>query len=821
VITASRSGEERDPSARLGIDRRQFSVGAAAAAIRQLAKDEGIGVSGLAAATIALVAYRYTRQDDLIIEPESGGLALTIDLSRPCTFRALLRRVGADHRADVTGWASAASCTLAVPPVITAPLRRSRAPITGADGTDDGHETAVFLTLADDAQGMSGRIDYRSEAFELETIARLCSHIERLLIGAAAEPERDLATLPMLDDSEYRTIVVEWNDTARPYDTVCIQQAFEAQVARTPAARALLCAGETLTFDDLNRRSNQLARVLRAHGVGPEVLVGVCLVAPVDAVVTLLAVLKAGAAYVPLNPEHPRERLAQVIADSRLALIITTEALRHVCSIEDLSVLCLERLAAATARADGANLACEVTPDHAAYVIYTSGSTGQPKGVLGVHRSVTRAVAAATPFRDGEVCCLNASLSFGSAVLGVFLPLLRGCPTVIVPEEQTRELQQLVGVWESTGVTRIVLVAPQLRQLLALGPEATSRLQHVSTVALSGAAATPDLVAAFFAAFPHARLINAYGSIEMGTMATRLEMTRESPSHGMSVGRAVSNMRVYVLDPNVNPVPIGVPGEIVVGSADLTRGYLNRPGLTAERFLPDRFGTAAGGRVYRTGDLGRFAADGQLEFLGRTDYQVKIRGVRIEPAEIQAALEAHPDVSEAVVVAHAVDGEQRLVAYIVNRQGAAPRSSELRRFISSRVPSYMVPALFVTLERLPLTARGKVDRAALPAPSGTRPELDTPYASPRSEIEGELAGIWSRLLRLDVVGIDDHFLELGGDSLIAARLVSEIERRFGIDLPVTTLLLRPTVALLAEEIRQVCSHENLRTSLHTAESPTA
>jgi amino acid adenylation domain-containing protein len=779
----------------------------------------------LASALLAALVFRYTRQEQIEIEalPLAGDAgparSQPLDLEGFITGRALVRRAqlawATPGRSAAAGAASedrvAREVRLVLPRGLVEALSPARLDPTGATPATPA-SAAVTLTFVDESNALRVELTGDAGARDPAAAARMLEHLRRLAEGVLAQPDAHLAALPMLSDGEYQEIVSAWNATDRPYVVqCCIHEAFEKQVATTPDAPALVSGAVTLLYRELNARANQLAGVLVARGVGPEVLVGIALPDRLEATIALLAILKAGGAYVPLDPTSPRQRLQDIIEDARLTVVVTTSAVAERLPMPLEAALCIDLAAAQIAAQGSGNLPCRATPENAAYVIYTSGSTGKPKGVLGLHRTIVSALTWASTYVSSEsawnkaieparVCCLSAPISFGSAVMGLLLPLLGGAKLVLVPEGEGRDLTQLVDIWARYGVSRLVFVPPHLRQLLAMGPGVTSRLSAVNSVGLSGATLTPDVAHSFFEAFPDARLTNAYSATEVGTMSTMWHMTRDEPLRGMSIGRPIGNTRVYVLDPSFNPVPVWAIGEICVESADMTRGYVSRPGLTADRFIPNPFGAHRSSRLYRTGDLGRFFATGDIEFLGRGDHQVKVRGVRIELGEIEAALAEHPDVSEAVVGTCGDTDETKLAAYIVAASGRRPSVAAMREFLGTRIPDYMIPAYYVTLEKLPLTPRGKIDRFALPPPGTGRPQLDTPYTPPRTPVERRLAEIWQRVLSLDDIGVDDHFLELGGDSLTATRVVGEIKAAFGVELSVASLFSRPTVTQLSHEL---------------------
>jgi amino acid adenylation domain-containing protein len=631
-----------------------------------------------------------------------------------------------------------------------------------------------------------------------------------LLDAIAARPDQPISRLPILTSAERRQVVVDWNQTATPYPRDhCIHTLFEEQARATPDAVALDFAGERLTYRELNLRANRLAHHLRGLGVETESLVGICLERSLELVVALVAVLKAGGAYVPLDPAYPDERLRFMAADCGLAVVITRAGLAPRLDLPGVRRVCLEDDADWVRAPIEEGPGTAVSPDNLAYVIYTSGSTGQPKGALIPHRGVVRLVKETryVALNAGDTLLQFAPISFDASTFEIWGALLNGGRLAIFPPH-IPTLEELGAFILEQQITTLWLTASLFQQMVD-GPLDT--LRQVRQLLAGGDVLPASAARRFLERFPGARLINGYGPTENTTFTCCHVMTQ--PDHAGSavpIGRPISNTRVYLLDPYLEPVPIGVPGELFAGGDGLARGYLSRPDLTAERFVSDPFSTEQGARLYRTGDLARYRADGQIEFLGRMDQQVKIRGFRIELAEVEAALLGHPGVQEAVVVArqHA-DGDKYLVAYLVGlpdapfADAAAPDhdgSRMVREFLRRRLPDFMVPARFVTLDALPLNPNGKVDRRALPEPDAERPAARS-WTAPRTQVETTLAGMWSELLGVGRVGVDDHFFaDLGGHSLRATQVVSRIREAFAVHLELRTIFEAPTVAELAEVI---------------------
>ncbi|HEU4883568.1 MAG TPA: amino acid adenylation domain-containing protein, partial [Longimicrobium sp.] len=646
---------------------------------------------------------------------------------------------------------------------------------------------------------------------EAERVCRIMhTALERLVEALEVDPGRASGSIDVLPEAERRQVVEAWNRTDAEYPADrCIHELFEAQVERTPDATAVAFEGERLTCAELNRRANRLAHHLRSLGVGPDVRVGICVERGPEMVVGFLGVLKAGGAYVPLNPGQPAERLSYMLADSAPAVVLTQQALRD--RVEKTDVPVLEIDADRPEWADQAAtdpVRAGLTPGHLAYVIYTSGSTGRPKGVLGTHRAMVNRLAwgwKTYPYGPGEVVAQKTSIGFVDAVAEIFGPLLAGVPLAIIGDAAAREPERLMDALAAEGCTRIVLVPSLLRAMLEAAPELGARVPALRTWVCSGERLDAELCRAFARAVPDGVLINLYGSSEVAADVTCFDTRALGEDDGaVPIGRPIANTRIYVLDAALRPVPAGVPGEICAGGDGVARGYLDRPGLTAERFVPDPFAARPGARMYRTGDRGRFRQDGTLLYLGRADHQVKLRGMRIELGEVEAVLAAHPAVRLAVVdVRELVPGEPSLAAWIVAENGAAPASAELEGWLRERLPDYMVPGAIVSLEALPLGPTGKLDRRALPAPRSTA----AAWESPRTQVEEVLAGIWAEVLRAERVGAGDHFFALGGHSLLAVRVVSRVRHLLGVEVPLAELFRSPVLSDLARAIENAARTE--------------
>jgi amino acid adenylation domain-containing protein len=668
--------------------------------------------------------------------------------------------------------------------------------------------TDLTLSFRKEADRIAGRIDYAAELFDPETVERFASHLLTIVAGGVADPSSRLADLELLGGGERSRVLVDWNDTDRddvPREAA-LHQLFERQAERTPDAVALRSGDEELTYGELSARANRLAHHLRGLGVGPESRVGIHLPRSADMVVALLGVLKAGGAYVPLDPDYPEARLAFMLEDARPVVLLTRSDLATELPAAGARVVRLDADRAEIDRRTDGTPASGVGPDNPAYVIYTSGSTGRPNGVMVPHRAAVNTIWDALDIygvASGGRVLQFASYSFDASVLETFLAFSRGAALCLASREARLSGPALVEQLRRERITVAVLVPSTLAGM------PVEALPDLATMSLGGESATPSLVATWA---PRCRLLNCFGPTETAMIATHhVCVGGEAGDHREApIGRANANNRMYLLDAALRPVPAGVPGEIFVGGDSLARGYLNRPELSAERFVPSPFGEPDGGRpgerLYRTGDLGRWLPAGEIEFLGRLDHQVKVHGLRIELREIELALASHPAIAEAVVVARAADpdgdgqpGDQVLVAYLVAR-GAAPNVAELRAFLEEKLPAYMVPSFFVPLDALPLNPSGKLDRSALPAPSAARPDTGVELVAPGSPIQQAIAEIWSDLLGISEIGADDNFFDLGGRSLNAMQVMSQISDRFEIDLPLDSFFDHPTLAELAKTV---------------------
>jgi len=655
----------------------------------------------------------------------------------------------------------------------------------------------LFFNIVDRAGALTVECTFNSNLFDRESIRRRLDEFQVLLGGIAADAHRPIAELPILPDYERRRLLVDWNRTQEDFARDdCIHQLFEQQVDRIGDAVAAVfpASGTSLGYDELERRANRLARHLVHRGIRPADHVGLCVERSPDMLVALLAVLKAGAAYVPLDPTTPSNRMATMLEDSGARALLTCSSLEDAVADAGAEVICLDREASVISRQSSERLDLEIDPEAIAYTIYTSGSTGKPKGVQVGHRSVVNLLAtiAREPgFSADDVLLGVSTISFDIAVIDMYLPLCCGARTVVASAEEALDGAVLIDLLEQYGVTFMQATPMTWRLMLAAGWKGRSELLAISTgEALSRELATQLL--------DRSRVVwNMYGPTEttVWVLAEQIE-DREGP---ILVGRPIGNTQIYVLDDAQSPVPIGSIGEMYVGGVGVAHGYLNRPELTNEKFVPDPFDESGRSRLYRTGDLVRYRPDGDIEFLGRIDHQVKLRGFRIELGEIEALLEKHEQIRQAAVtLLGAGDADARLVAYYATSEGEVSRG-ELREHLRRDLPEYMVPTVYVELEAFPLTTSGKVDRKKLPEPETTR-SADEDYVAPETATEQSLAGIWSELLGLDRVGVHDSFFELGGHSLTATRMVLRVRSTFDVELPLREVFETPTIGKLADYI---------------------
>ena len=674
----------------------------------------------------------------------------------------------------------------------------------GAGARTDYPLTILIMPSAE----LAINIVYDLSRFNSDVIARMLEHFRIILEGIATSPSLPLSHLPLLTDAEQEQILVDWNDTQTDYpQESTIHQLFEEQVLRTPDAVAVEYDNKQLTYQELNERTNQLAHYLQKLGVGPEVLVGISMERSLEMVIGVLGILKSGGAYVPLDPDYPQERFSFMLEDSSVGVLLTQERLVASLPESGAQIICLDRDWPLIADNIVENPETEISSDNLAYVIYTSGSTGKPKGVMMSQRSLVNLLwwqLQSTSISIRARTLQFASLSFDVSFQEIFSTWCGGGTLVLVTEEVRRDPESLCSFIAENGVERLFLPFVALQQLAEAagsGQAFPSTLREVITAG-EQLQITPH-IASMFKQLKDCKLHNQYGPTE-SHVVTALTLSGPADEWGAlpPIGRPISNIEIYIVDGHLQPVPVGVPGELYIGGDGLARGYLNRSELSSEKFIANPFSDDPTARLYRTGDVARYLADGNIEFLGRIDHQVKIRGYRIELGEIESVLNEHPGVSESVVVASEDEpGDKRLVAYLVGRESETS-ISELRDFLKEKLPDYMVPSAFVVLERLPLSPNGKVDRRALPAPKQYHLSMKE-FVAPRSAAEEVVAEIWSEVLRVELIGVRDNFFELGGHSLLATQVVSRVRKALQANLSLRSLFLMPTVEGMVNEVERV------------------
>ncbi len=806
--------------------------------LKALSRQEGITLYITLTAAFQTLLHRYTGQDDLVMgtvssnrkRPEVQGLVgyflntlvLRTNMEENPTFRELLGRVrqvvlSARRHEDVPFEHIVKKLrperTLSYNPLIQVmiayqPSLAVLPPGWTCSQMDIQTSTSKFdlsLELDERSEGLIGRFIYNTDLFDDATIARMMRHWQVLLEGIITDPSQHLAELPLLTREERHTLLVEWNATQVDYPSdQCYHQLFEAQVERTPTAIAVEFEQEQLTYRELNERANQLAHSLRKRGVGPDVVVGLCTERSVAMIVGILGVLKAGGAYVPFDAKlSPQERVAFVLQDAQSPVLLTQRKLAETLPALSSQMLCLDTDWDTIAQESRDNPTNNTQPEHLVYVIYTSGSTGKPKGVMVSHRALVNYLiwcVRECEMGQGEGALIHSSIGFDLVVTGLHPTLLVGQKLVLLPEDQS--VEALANALRTGNYYSMLKLTPSHLKLLNqwLSPEKMA--QRVHTVVTGGEDLLSESVTTWRSHTPGTLFINEYGPTEATVGAAVYEIPADISSEVIiPMGRPLINTQFYVLDNHMQPVPIGVPGQLYIGGDGLARGYLNRPELTKEKFVTNPFSTQPGARLYKTGDLVRYRADGLVDFLGRLDQQVKIRGYRIELGEIEAVLRNHPEVQEVVVVAREVaSGDKRLVAYVVLHEGATTTGAGLQKHTQQSLPVYMVPSAFMLLDELPINANGKVDRLALPEPDAMRSTAEETFVEATSLVQSQLVQIWEELLEVHPIGIRDNFFSLGGHSLLAARLVDRIAHVCGKKIPLSALFAGPTIAQLADTL---------------------
>ena len=796
------------------------------AALHRVSREERVTLFTTLLAAFQVLLYRHSGQEDIVVGTPNAGrnrqetepligcfvntLVLRSDLSDNPSFRTFLRRVwnvvleAHTHHdlpfeklvEELRPVRSLSHHPLFQVMFVLQNASTEALEMPGLTVTEVAvdREASMFdltLLMRDTSSGLSGTLEYNCDLFDASTMARLLGHLRTILESVVADRERRVGELPVLTPAE-RDEYARWNQTATAYPSrSCLHELFERQVLTDPERVAAQFEGHEVSYQLLDRRSNQLARYLKKLGVGPEVLVGICLDRSLGMIVGLLGVLKAGGAYVPLDPAFPPARLGFMLADAGVSVLLSEEkqmASLPVCTAE---TVCLDRVREEILAESPERMACEVSQENLAYVIYTSGSTGRPKGVEIEHGAIVNFLSSMKRIpglEPSDILLSVTTLSFDIAGLELFLPLVTGARTVLVSGDVALDGTLLAETLAQTRATVMQATPATGRLMIEAGWRGDKSLKALC----GGEALSPDLAEALLSRC--GEVWNMYGPTETTVWSSCARIISASDVH---VGRPIANTEIQILDSRGQVAPIGVTAELLIGGDGLARGYHDRSDLTAERFVPHPF--QPGHQLYRTGDLAKYRADGNIECLGRLDDQVKVRGFRIETGEVEARLDEHSSVQQSVVVARdEASGERGLVAYVVLDQDQAPPTPAiLRAHMREQLPAYMMPSRFVMLATLPLTPNGKVDRKALPALDRQRPDVGASYAAPRTQPEEELARIWSVVLGIERVGVNDNFFDIGGSSLLAVRIFAMIEETFGRPLPLASLFQHPTVAELA------------------------
>ncbi|MEH2381686.1 MAG: amino acid adenylation domain-containing protein [Nostoc sp.] len=815
-------------------------------ALEALSYQEGVTLFMTMLAAFQTLLYRYTQQEDIVVgspianrnrsELEGligffvNSLVLRTDFSGKPTFRELLNRVrevtlGAYSHQDLPFEKLVEELhperDLSCNPLFQVVFSLQNTPIVALELPgltlslfEFDSKTAKLdleLHLWQDLDSLKGQMVYSTDLFDDTTITRMLGHFQTLLESIVANPEQRISDLSLLTESERQELLIDWNDTKKNYpENKCFHQLFEAQMEETPDAIALNARSamsamgyayavvfdkQQLTYRELNIRANQLAHHLQKLGVVPDVIVGICVELSLEMIVTLLGILKAGGAYLPLDPSLPQERLKFMLKDAQVSVLLTQEKLlKH---FEDFSnpIICIDKDWATITEHSQENPTSCVTLDNLAYVIYTSGSTGNPKGVLLQHRGLSNLAASQIEvfnLQPSNHILQFASLSFDASIFEIVMALQTGATLYLANKESLLPGQPLLQLLREKAITHVTLPPA----VLAVLP--TESLPALQTIICAGESCTDDIVKRWWNS--QRRFFNAYGPTEATVWSTIAEIS--TMSEKPPIGRPIANTQIYILDKHLQPLPIGIAGELYISGEGLAQGYLNRPELTTEKFILNPFSDKNQARLYQTGDLARYRPDGNIEFLGRIDNQVKIRGFRIELSEIETVLSHHQSVQKAIVIAKDnLSDDKYLVAYIVPNVETQNFPSLLRKFLKEKLPEYMIPKAFVVLDSLPLTASGKVDRLALTELDSYASRLiDKTFIAPRTPTELTLAKIWAEVLNIERVGIYDNFFDLGGDSFLTVRLMKQIHKQFERELPLSSLFLNPTIESLASSL---------------------
>ena len=824
VLPSSRGAEE------------EFEIGEGLReGLNELSRREGATMFMVLLSAFVVLLHRYTGETDIVVGTPVAGriraevepligffvntLVLRLKVSENPTFRELLARV---REVCLDGYANqevpfekvveavrperATSHT----PLFQVMFALQNAPIPSLELPQVSLRPAkiegavakfdLSFNMVETTNRLAGVIEYGTDLFDRETIVRMTGHFTTLLQSIVQKPEQRLAHLSLLSEGEKRQLE-SWNKTGADYaQSHLIHELFEAQVKRTPRAIAVRFEDEQLTYEELNERSNQLAHYLQAHGVEPETLVGIYMERSLEMVVGLFGVLKAGGAYLPLDPTYPTARLARMMENAQAPIILTQQHLFGELLQQGARVVCLDSEWPTIAAYETHNACSQVAEDNLAYVIYTSGSTGQPKGAMNTHRGVCNRlcwIQETNGLDETDAVLQKTPFSFDVSVWEFFWPLMCGARLVLAAPEAHRDSAYLTQIIRQQQITTLHFVPSMLEAFLDEG--ALEECPGLKRVFCSGEALPYEYLESFMER-SSAALFNLYGPTETAIEVTHWTCRKDDDGRRVPIGKPIANIQIHLLDAALELVPVNVPGELHIGGVGVGRGYYRQPALTAERFIPDALSSVPGARQYKSGDLARYLPDGQIEYLGCLDDQVKIRGYRIELGEIEAALNQHPEVRETVVIARKENGRPTLAAYIAVNVDAAPTAAQLHGYLRNLVPIYMVPSNFVLLNELPLTPNGKVDKRALPPPKPTQSDDENTFVEPCTATEHALARIWKDILELERVGVHDDFFALGGHSLSAVKVISRVRTDFQIELPLRRLFETPTIVALGEVI---------------------
>ena len=797
------------------------------AAIEQFSLEKNVSIELILLTTFQIFLYRYTKQEDLILPlvglngDRANPVILRVNLIENISYVGFLEHVKQTitEALEHHNYSFQSLIDRLLP---ESGLAHFKVWFEYQNNIEKFQHQKLFdvaLKIVRQETSLLINFQYNRDLYDVSTISRMVEHWQTLTASAVTTPELSISELPLLTEAEREELLTQWNQTQVKYPTdKNIYQLFEAQVKQNKDAIAVVFEGKQLTYQELNQKANQLAHYLQTLGVKPEVKVGICIERSLEMVVGLLGILKAGGAYVPFDPHYPEDRLSYMLKDSQVKVLLTQKSLESSLPSHDCQTLCLDTDWHRVEQYSQDNLEVDIDAENLAYVIYTSGSTGKPKGVMNTHRGIHNRLCwmqEKYQLDSSDRVIQKTPFSFDVSVWEFFWTLMTGATMVVAKPEGHKDSNYLVNLIAQQQITTIHFVPSMLQVFLQ--ESNLERCSSLKRVFCSGEALPFELTKRFFDRF-ECELHNLYGPTEAAIDVTFWQCQPEDDLQVVPIGRPIANTQTYILDKHLQPVPIGVLGELYLGGTNLARGYFNRPKLTAEKFILNPIDREISPRLYKTGDLARYRQDGNIEFLGRIDHQVKLRGFRIELGEIEAVLDTHPQIDQAVVLAtDDLTGNKRLVAYLASNESI--KTAQLKEFLAAKLPEYMIPTIFMTLESIPLTPNGKVDRRALPAPD-IRQEMEKSYQAPATVEEKLIADIWKSVLNLEKVGVDDNFFELGGNSLLAMQIVSRM-RQLDIELPLNSLFDSPTIAKLAlviqhrqvttESVREIQSIERDRT----------